>query len=80
MVDHQQQPPGANRPGVEPDRADHPARRGGVGRTTIVVTTSPALLAVTDRVVFLDGAGAARACAHAELVAASAGYRATVLA
>ncbi|WP_412544033.1 ABC transporter ATP-binding protein [Longispora sp. K20-0274] len=50
------------------------------GRTTILVTTSPALLAVTDRVVVLhDGAVAAEGT-HPELVRDHAGYRATVLA
>ncbi|MFE2015202.1 ABC transporter ATP-binding protein [Streptomyces sp. NPDC059491] len=49
-------------------------------RTTVLVTTSPALLAVTDRVVVLDD-GAVRADGHHdELLAADAAYRATVLA
>ncbi|MEJ3748222.1 ABC transporter ATP-binding protein [Actinomycetes bacterium KLBMP 9797] len=52
------------------------ARRG---RTTIVVTTSPALLAAADRVVVVaDGAVAAEG-RHADLVRADATYRATVL-
>ncbi|OLR91281.1 ABC transporter transmembrane domain-containing protein [Actinokineospora bangkokensis] len=45
------------------------------GRTTILVTTSPALLAHTDRVVFGDREGA-----HADLVRDHADYRAVVLA
>ena len=49
------------------------------GRTTIIVATSPALLAVTDRVVFLDGSAPCTG-RHAELVADVADYRATVLA
>ncbi|GIG56511.1 multidrug ABC transporter ATP-binding protein [Longispora fulva] len=50
------------------------------GRTTILVTTSPALLAVTDRVVVLhDGAVTAEGT-HPELVRDHPGYRATVLA
>ncbi|MCO8273010.1 ABC transporter ATP-binding protein/permease [Actinoplanes sp. TRM 88003] len=50
------------------------------GRTTILVTTSPALLAVTDRVVFLHE-GAVRADGtHGDLAAADATYRETVLA
>ncbi|MFE6709267.1 ABC transporter ATP-binding protein [Streptomyces sp. NPDC057695] len=49
-------------------------------RTTILVTTSPALLAVTDRVIVLED-GAVRATGHhAELLAADATYRAAVLA
>ncbi|WP_030312976.1 ABC transporter ATP-binding protein [Streptomyces flavochromogenes] len=49
-------------------------------RTTILVTTSPALLAVTDRVIVLED-GAVRATGrHSELLAADATYRAAVLA
>ncbi|GAA0380950.1 multidrug ABC transporter ATP-binding protein [Acrocarpospora corrugata] len=50
------------------------------GRTTLVVTTSPALLAVTDRVVLLDGGRVADLAPHAELVRRNAVYRAVVLA
>jgi putative ABC transport system ATP-binding protein len=50
------------------------------GRTTIVVTTSPALLAITDRVVLLDAGRVADAAPHAELVRRNAVYRAAVLA
>ncbi|CAL9653223.1 ABC transporter ATP-binding protein [Streptomyces sp. Tu 3180] len=50
------------------------------GRTTVLVTTSPALLAVTDRVVVLDGGTVAADGRHAGLVAADAAYRAVVLA
>lgn len=48
------------------------------GRTTILITTSPALLANTDRVIVLDGAlrGEGR---HADLVQEQATYRAAVL-
>ncbi|MFE1507644.1 ABC transporter ATP-binding protein [Streptomyces sp. NPDC058726] len=53
------------------------ARRG---RTTVLVTTSPALLAVTDRVVVLDGGTVTAVGRHAELVAGDADYRAAVLA
>ncbi|WP_371103156.1 ATP-binding cassette domain-containing protein, partial [Streptomyces sp. PU_AKi4] len=49
-------------------------------RTTVLVTTSPALLAVTDRVVVLDGGTVTADGRHAELVAADAAYRAAVLA
>ncbi|WP_329625054.1 ABC transporter ATP-binding protein/permease [Streptomyces sp. NBC_01255] len=50
------------------------------GRTTVLVTTSPALLAVTDRVVVLED-GAVRADGrHNDLLAADETYRAAVLA
>lgn len=50
------------------------------GRTTILVTTSPALLAATDRVVLLDGGTVAAEGSHPELVASHEAYRAAVLA
>lgn len=50
------------------------------GRTTVVVTTSPALLAVTDRVVLLDGGGVAASGGHERLVHECAAYRTAVLA
>ncbi|MBV7697300.1 ABC transporter ATP-binding protein [Streptomyces sp. TRM70350] len=58
------------------------ARLRGVrrGRTTVLVTTSPALLAVTDRVVVLDEGTVTADGSHAELVAADETYRAAVLA
>ncbi len=49
------------------------------GRTTIMVTTSPALLAVTDRVVVLDGGTVTVEGKHADLVHEHDSYRATVL-
>ncbi len=49
------------------------------GRTTILVTTSPALLSATDRVVLLDGGRVVEQGSHAEL-AVRADYRAAVLA
>ncbi|MFF5986092.1 ABC transporter ATP-binding protein [Prauserella flavalba] len=49
------------------------------GRTTVLVTTSPALLAVTDRVVVLDGGAVGAQGTHAELVHANPGYRSAVL-
>ncbi len=49
------------------------------GRTTILVTTSPALLAVTDRVALLDGGRVTAEGTHAELVERNASYRARVL-
>ncbi|MGQ0719715.1 MAG: ABC transporter ATP-binding protein [Pseudonocardiales bacterium] len=50
------------------------------GRTTIVLATSPALLAIADRVVVLDGGRITTAGTHADLLHTDAGYRATVLA
>jgi putative ABC transport system ATP-binding protein len=50
------------------------------GRTTVVVTTSPALLAVTDRVVFLEQGRVAEEATHADLVLRHEGYRTAVLA
>jgi len=49
------------------------------GRTTIVVATSPALLAAADRVVLVDGGAVAAEGVHAELVRTSPAYRAAVL-
>lgn len=49
------------------------------GRTTIVLTTSPALLAVADRVVVLDDGRITTAGTHADLLHTDSGYRATVL-
>jgi putative ABC transport system ATP-binding protein len=49
------------------------------GRTTIAVTSSPALLAVTDRVLVLDEGRVRADGTHAELMGADAEYRATVL-
>jgi putative ABC transport system ATP-binding protein len=49
------------------------------GRTTILVTTSPALLAVVDRVVVLEDGAVSAEGSHHEL-AAHAAYRAVVLA
>ncbi|MEV7615016.1 ABC transporter ATP-binding protein [Streptomyces sp. NPDC089799] len=50
------------------------------GRTTVLVTTSPALLAVTDRVVVLDGGTVTADGPHHELAGADPAYRAAVLA
>ncbi|MFG2954904.1 ABC transporter ATP-binding protein [Streptomyces sp. NPDC048291] len=50
------------------------------GRTTVVVTNSPALLAVTDRVVLLDGGRVGAEGTHAELARTHAAYRTAVLA
>ncbi|MFB9313290.1 ABC transporter ATP-binding protein, partial [Nocardioides plantarum] len=47
-------------------RGLHALRAGR--RTTLVVTSSPALLAVADRVVLLEGGRAAVTGTHAELV------------
>jgi putative ABC transport system ATP-binding protein len=48
--------------------------------TTLLVTTSPALLAVTDRVVLLDGGRVAASGRHEQLVHDCADYRTAVLA
>ncbi|MET7482829.1 ABC transporter ATP-binding protein [Streptomyces sp. NPDC005538] len=50
------------------------------GRTTIVVTNSPALLAVADHVVLLDAGRVGAEGTHAELVRTDATYRTAVLA
>jgi putative ABC transport system ATP-binding protein len=50
------------------------------GRTTVLVTTSPALLAVADRVVLVEHGRVADSGAHLELIQRQSGYRATVLA
>ncbi|MFD3328055.1 ABC transporter ATP-binding protein [Streptomyces sp. NPDC058701] len=55
-------------------------RRLRPDRTTFLVTTSPALLAGTDRVVVLDGGAVAAQGRHQDLVADDTAYRAAVLA
>ncbi|MFG2749173.1 ABC transporter ATP-binding protein [Streptomyces xanthophaeus] len=50
------------------------------GRTTVLVTTSPALLAGTDVVIMLDDGRVAAEGSHPELVAAHETYRSAVLA
>ncbi|MFE3627851.1 ABC transporter ATP-binding protein [Streptomyces goshikiensis] len=49
------------------------------GRTTLLVTTSPALLAVTDRVVVIGDGAVTADGHHRELVTADAAYRSVVL-
>ncbi|MEQ4304846.1 ABC transporter ATP-binding protein [Plantactinospora sp. B6F1] len=49
------------------------------GRTTVLVTTSPALLAVTDRVVLLDGGAVRAEGSHPDLVRRDGTYQASVL-
>ena len=49
------------------------------GRTTVAVTSSPALLAVTDRVVVLDGGRVRAEGTHAGLMDTDTAYRTTVL-
>ncbi|MEV4286826.1 ABC transporter ATP-binding protein [Nonomuraea bangladeshensis] len=49
-------------------------------RTTVLVTTSPALLAVADRVLLLHEGRVADEAPHAELLRRNPGYRAAVLA
>ncbi|MFC8583734.1 ABC transporter ATP-binding protein [Streptomyces sp. NPDC057217] len=48
-------------------------------RTTFMVTTSPALLAATDRVVVIDEGSVTAEGSHQDLVTADPAYRATVL-
>jgi putative ABC transport system ATP-binding protein len=49
------------------------------GRTTIVLTTSPALLAVTDRVVLVGAGGVTTEGRHADLLHSNEVYRGAVL-
>ncbi|MGW1209331.1 ABC transporter ATP-binding protein [Streptomyces sp. NPDC002499] len=49
------------------------------GRTTVLVTNSPALLAVADRVILLDGGRVGAQGTHAELVRTDDTYRTAVL-
>ena len=48
-------------------------------RTTVVITSSPTLLSVMDRVVLVDGGRAERDGAHADLTAMDNRYREAVL-
>jgi putative ABC transport system ATP-binding protein len=50
------------------------------GLTTVVVTSSPALLATTDRVAVVESGAVTASGTHAELIRDHAAYRATVLA
>lgn len=50
------------------------------GRTTVLVTNSPALLSVTDRVVLLEDGRVTDTASHAELIHRHEAYRAAVLA
>ncbi|MCA1218967.1 ABC transporter transmembrane domain-containing protein [Streptomyces sp. 8L] len=50
------------------------------GRTTVLITSSPNLLASCDRVVLLDGGTVAAVASHAGLAATHPGYRAAVFA
>ncbi|OQO90927.1 multidrug ABC transporter ATP-binding protein [Saccharomonospora piscinae] len=54
-------------------------RDARAGRTTVLVTTSPALLAVTDRVVYLRDGRVHADGTHAALLAGDPAYRAAVL-
>ena len=54
-------------------------RSARAGRSTVLVTTSPALLAACDRVVVIRDGAAAAGGTHAELAATDDGYRAAVL-
>lgn len=55
-------------------------REHRLGRTTLLVTNSPALLSVADRVVLLDGGRVAADGAHGDLVHGDPTYRTAVLA
>ncbi|MGH8934603.1 MAG: ABC transporter ATP-binding protein [Egibacteraceae bacterium] len=54
-------------------------RSARAGRTTLVLTTSPGLLATADRVVLLDGGAVAAQGSHATLLSSDERYRAAVL-
>ncbi|MFF3996820.1 ABC transporter ATP-binding protein [Streptomyces cyaneofuscatus] len=54
-------------------------RRARTGRTTVLVTSSPALLAATDRVVFIDGGTITAEAPHDDLVRDHPVYRTAVL-
>ncbi|MFD7855838.1 ABC transporter ATP-binding protein [Streptomyces microflavus] len=54
-------------------------RRARTGRTTVLVTSSPALLAATDRVVLIDGGTITAEAPHEELVRDHPVYRTAVL-
>ncbi|WP_052849667.1 ABC transporter ATP-binding protein [Streptomyces avicenniae] len=60
--------------GLRALRAEQP------GRVTVLITTSPALLAVTDRVVWVDGGRTVDTAPHDELVQRHSSYRSAVLA
>ncbi|MEV4898757.1 ABC transporter ATP-binding protein, partial [Nonomuraea sp. NPDC055795] len=55
-------------------------RRLRHGQTTVMVTTSPALLSAADRVLLLDGGRVADDASHADLLQRNADYRKAVLA
>ncbi|MEV4412668.1 ABC transporter ATP-binding protein [Catellatospora sp. NPDC049609] len=65
---------------VTESRIAHGVRRLREGRTTVVITTSPALLATADTVRFVAGGTVTAAGTHDELVRAHDAYRAAVLA
>ncbi|WP_328906551.1 ABC transporter ATP-binding protein/permease [Streptomyces sp. NBC_00234] len=54
-------------------------RTARTGRTTVLVTSSPALLAATDRVVLIDGGTITARATHQDLVRDNSVYRAAVL-
>ncbi|MFF3094844.1 ABC transporter ATP-binding protein [Streptomyces cyaneofuscatus] len=54
-------------------------RRARTGRTTVLVTSSPALLAATDRVVLIDGGTITADAPHEDLVRDHPVYRTAVL-
>lgn len=54
-------------------------RRARADRTTVLITSSPALLAATDRVVLIDGGTVTAEAPHEDLVRNHPVYRAAVL-
>jgi ABC-type multidrug transport system fused ATPase/permease subunit len=53
-------------------------REARAGRTTVIVATSPLILARADHVAFVEGGKVVAAGSHAQLLASHPGYRATV--
>ncbi|MCA2225345.1 ABC transporter ATP-binding protein [Nonomuraea aurantiaca] len=76
---HSQDPgQGVQLPGQDVQPPRHP--RGEAGPfTTVVVTSSPAMLAATDRVVVIDGGRVVAEGSHAELAATDSDYNRAVL-
>ncbi|HWJ62517.1 MAG TPA: ABC transporter ATP-binding protein [Acidimicrobiales bacterium] len=63
---------------VTEDRIAHGLREQRRGRTTVVVTSSPALLAVADVVAHVEGGTVTATGRHEDLLASSPSYRALV--
>jgi putative ABC transport system ATP-binding protein len=54
-------------------------RRSRAGRTTVLMTTSPALLAITDRVIFIENGRVVSDSGHSDMLKTHAGYQELVL-